>query len=1296
MLTEKQNCLLRKCLWVGLILFLINFQNSFSAEEKNFQKGIKETQRKEKKGAVWFNVFPINTKIFQLLVDPTNSNRMFALTYRGLYKSVNGGLLWEEIVPFHKDIDSGYIRFNPSNAQILYMGINIKGKNSSLVKSLDSGNWWNDISGGVIKSSIRNIEIDPVESNVIYIISGGSIYKTLNGGKSWGDITQPEMKGKITSISIDPNNHLHIVACGEDIYKKRYPFFSRDGGINWEEIKFDVKIDEFPGERFASPPAPPDWWKFFCIMRPLTTTFFLAGAGRNGWYPSHYLISADDGATWQDISIKREKMRLRITWHDFLPGNEIFYVGTDKGLYKTENRGKNWNEIPFIGPAKDEWIYIQDAYIKDINQIYSVPYADRTDLSYSFIYGMEDPNGYGIYVTYNEGKSWLPRYFGLPSRTTGKRLLFTDTSSIFIGDLRGYWVSNNNGFSWKWCQTSNDGDSHVTQIFRSKDVSYILNNTTFIRTSTLLKLKDGEEIKTLKLPPDRYISCIGGSRVNPEIVYVSSIDGHLFLSDDGGFSWQEIKYSFFLRSPIPGNYKITDSFFVIHPRYENIMYFIIKPTEWPSEFPSSRILRSFDSGKTWEDITEYFYGAVNSFRSTLIKNKKIRQNERKFLAEFFDISSLSVDPTKKSPIYITTKTDGVYYSQDGGKSWVPKNNFFPFQTDIQFNDFAIDWNNSNILYLATNHGLYISNDGGGAWEFSNDIRDKLYAIAISNSLVLIRGDHGIYRFSTTEELIQDYQKYQKEEKSYINWIKKSYQKPTDVSKLKTESLKEEEKYKDIRTEQKPASSLNEGLDKISTISAKTEEEFKRFMKSEEMRLVKTLGLVKFIELDILIRKANKASKERKWQEVIDTYQKALQLDPQYYSASYITANVYNGLNQPDKALEYALKGLQKFPYNLLYAITAESYAKKGDKNRTLLWLEGAFKGGFRAKKEEIDESVFQFATDPEYLALLQKYEITAPSQDALSSKPEEGQKVTAFPQKIYEIEIDSKRYFVIKTSNEKIYGSKGSRSFLDSNGSRVTNPSLIKKLVKTAWVYEYIVQENPLTTTYAGWEKPKEKIYLIKGIMETYKDIKKYEKAQDLMVRTFIDLSAMVIAGHTSTASLTKTLANFTIGNFQELLLSEVSLKNLLGFVSIESLEETLKKYELCQENIEEVQGRPLDYMEAETIYNLYIEGYIREPHYKLLVSLMPKKSIDLVLKAIKSAGSEVTSLLISPAIKTTEDAKQLLTLSTMYKGIEILYNTLGNTPEFREFGDARKLVQMRIQNAEKTMQALEENCLKK
>jgi len=293
---------------------------------------------------------------------------------------------------------------------------------------------------------------------------------------------------------------------------------------------------------------------------------------------------------------------------------------------------------------------------------------------------------------------------------------------------------------------------------------------------------------------------------------------------------------------------------------------------------------------------------------------------------------------------------------------------------------------------------------------------------------------------------------------------------------------------------------------------------------------------------------------------------------------------------------------------------------------------------------------------------------------------------------LYFIEVNRVKYSVIKTSEAKILGMRGSRGFLDPEGRPVTDPGVIKKLVKTSWVWENIIQPSSIPLNFHGLEKPEKRIPIIRGVLDTYKDVKIYEITQDLIVRTFINVSVVIVAGPTSTSSLIKTMGKLTVGNLIDTLSSGASLKNVLGAVSVVSLWDALAKYSSIQSEIERLGSLTINYDIANRIYELYVDAYVRDlPNEALLVSIMPKRWKDLVMQALKTAGSETLSFVFPyhSSMSSIERA-QLVDTAHLIKCVDFLYDRIGSLPNFERVGESKRNTKTSVGLFEKTMMELE------
>ena len=254
--------------------------------------------------------------ITKLRVDPTNSNRVFASTLgngyeksndRGVYRSLDGGSTWANIL-FLSD-SSGVIdlAMDPSNPNILYASgfnrINLpynsrtKGPEAKIYKSIDGGDSWTQLSGGLplTEESRIGLAISNEDPNIVYAlyVDGDTknikdVYKTTNGGTTWnnmdvefGGVDSDALGGfgwYFGEIYINPYDNDHLVIPGVDMYH------STDGGQSWQ-----LNV--------------PEWWT--------------------------YEVHADKHAIL------------------FLDANS-YIIATDGGLYKTDDNGLNWSDIENI------------------------------------------------------------------------------------------------------------------------------------------------------------------------------------------------------------------------------------------------------------------------------------------------------------------------------------------------------------------------------------------------------------------------------------------------------------------------------------------------------------------------------------------------------------------------------------------------------------------------------------------------------------------------------------------------------------------------------------------------------------------------------------------------------------------------------------------------------------------------------------------------------------------------------------------------------------------------------------
>ena len=269
----------------------------------------------------------------------------------------------------------------------------------------------------------------------------------------------------------------------------------------------------------------------------------------------------------------------------------------------------------------------------------------------------------------------------------------------------------------------------------------------------------GETWKYLGLPKSEHISRIRIHPENPEIVYVGVIgnlwkpnsERGLYKTNDGGTTWEKILY-------VSDKAGIGD--LILDPNNSRIIY----ATTWQmkrngyrmdSGGPDSKIFRSYDSGKTWEDISEFnglpsfpwgivgvAISPINSkriwvmveadngglFRSDDGGNNWEKVNSNRALRQrAWYYTRIYADTQNEDKVFVLNVSYGV--STDGGKTFTLKN-----APHGDHHDLWIDPNNNMRMVIADDGGAQVSNDGGENWStYFNQPTAQFYRVSTDNS-----------------------------------------------------------------------------------------------------------------------------------------------------------------------------------------------------------------------------------------------------------------------------------------------------------------------------------------------------------------------------------------------------------------------------------------------------------------------------------------------------------------------------------------------------------------------------------
>jgi len=195
-------------------------------------------------GKSWHKIRSPNPKvgIDGIAVDPKRSNTIFvATTYgctacdvSGLFKTTDGGRSWRDSAAYLEG-GAGAVVIDPANSQHLYAEINV-----GLEASTNGGKTWRLISrqphGGVYA-----LALDPRVPHTLYVGTDNGVVKTTDGGRSWQRASGGLPKRPtVSALAVEPDQP-HTILAAVSSGTKSGVYRSLDGGHTWKQLYWQLR-----------------------------------------------------------------------------------------------------------------------------------------------------------------------------------------------------------------------------------------------------------------------------------------------------------------------------------------------------------------------------------------------------------------------------------------------------------------------------------------------------------------------------------------------------------------------------------------------------------------------------------------------------------------------------------------------------------------------------------------------------------------------------------------------------------------------------------------------------------------------------------------------------------------------------------------------------------------------------------------------------------------------------------------------------------------------------------------------
>ncbi len=563
-------------------------------------------------GKTWKHIGLQNTRqISRVRVNPKNPDLVYVAALghvwgpneeRGIYRSSDGGKTWEKIFSRGPKAGASELVFDPTNANILYVGfweVNRKpwdlesgGPGSGIFKSTDGGDSWTELTknAGLPKGTMGNIglTVSPANPDRVWALieaEDGGVFRSDDAGKTWKKVNDDRKLrqrawyyGRIFADSKDPNK---VYATNVGFYR------SDDGGKSWNAIPTPH------GDNHTLWISPNDPQRMI--------------EGNDGGAT----VTANGGKNWSSEDNQPTAQFYRVTLDDDFPYH-AYGAQQDNTTVKIATRGasgsigeRDWypvggGESGWIAPwPKDSTIVFAGSYdglitrydhrdgqtrkvtIWPDNEMGWAPDKLKYRFQWDFplLFSLHDPNlmfagGNVLFASSDQGQSWKAISADLTRNDKAKQIssggpitkdntsveyydtIFTvNESPVAKGEL---WVGSDDGM----VHLTRDGGAHWKDVTPKNAPEWMQVNSmeaspfdpaTAYLAGTMYKFDDDHPYLykttdygktwqqiTTGIPPGALTRCIREDPNKRNLLYAGTETG-IYVSFDGGAKWQSMQ-----------------------------------------------------------------------------------------------------------------------------------------------------------------------------------------------------------------------------------------------------------------------------------------------------------------------------------------------------------------------------------------------------------------------------------------------------------------------------------------------------------------------------------------------------------------------------------------------------------------------------------------------------------------------------------------------------------------------------------------------------------------------------------
>ncbi len=445
----------------------------------------------------------------------------------------------------------GFITVDPSNPQILYVGIYGQG----IFRSANAGGSWSPINYGLNNNNFQSytaLTVDPTNSARLVAAVGNDIYLSIDSGANW----VPQFGHWATWVGFDPEDASMVYAIGTDnaIYRSSY------GGENWTSLA-NLRLQNIAGIGFTA-------GSHGNILVATSNGVIHSSGGL--YFSVEYRNKGLTGVSASQLVASHDTVyaAMSVGGHDFFRRHNSDYYPTGDGFSPPATTYRRFISSLAVAPGDSSQLFAINDFHELIRSIDGGAHWTGPDPAFQ--------PGPGILTDILNDVTIDPR----------------DPQVAYVSRRQtGIWKTTNGGSTF--AQLMNSPTDVLLVGISPHDSAVLYAAVTGIGSTAMgiAKSSDGGATWLEQLAPSSTI----GSRIftsfvfhptNPNLVYAPADHGGLYRTTDGGASWNRVSL------PQPGGVLWTVRGALIDP---------VKPsTVWVLGGEQTGFWRSVDNGISWE------------------------------------------------------------------------------------------------------------------------------------------------------------------------------------------------------------------------------------------------------------------------------------------------------------------------------------------------------------------------------------------------------------------------------------------------------------------------------------------------------------------------------------------------------------------------------------------------------------------------------------------------------------------------------------------------------------------------